>query len=563
MYSFLVACLFGIFFMSPSISITVDNGLKPGLKLNESTMEQKHILTDGADQYVVTDEEPNMESNIHSINNMGIGEQPKISKTKPGPFSLEYFLNMFNAHADNNGPPSLTNISKNVDEEYGDSMRGKVHITTEKAHHSDSLEGNTGFANIINNINDDEDLQYILDISHNLSDIRQSRNNETHDHVEEPSPEDLIDIKDLENAANIKEEYVDENDENTSRNDRITKEENFMKEDYGDRMRFSFGDLEIKQAESVTEGPRNHPESIVYNNRGDVADVGQSTEMSSSDQNNQNVKNATAFLAKHLENSNDNHDVDASSKKEKESFEINNMNLSTDSCINFHCKRGKTCKTDGQGYPFCACQDPNFCLPSNKNDLVCGTDNKTYTSACQLFAKKCLLEGTKEGNHLHLDYQGPCKFIPPCTEYELAHFPFRMRDWLKNVLMQLYERDQENTTFLSEKQKSKVKKIYENERRLQEGEHNIELLVKDFQKNYHMYVYPVHWQFHQLDQNVMDRLLTHSELSALRIPLIPIEHCVDAFLEECNTNNDRRISLREWCRCFGIKDGDIDEDLLF
>ncbi|KAG8593339.1 hypothetical protein GDO81_000796 [Engystomops pustulosus] len=422
MYSFLVACLFGIFFMSPSISITVDNGLKPGLKLNESTMEQKHILTDGADQYVVTDEEPNMESNIHSINNMGIGEQPKISKTKPGPFSLEYFLNMFNAHADNNGPPSLTNISKNVDEEYGDSMRGKVHITTEKAHHSDSLEGNTGFANIINNINDDEDLQYILDISHNLSDIRQSRNNETHDHVEEPSPEDLIDIKDLENAANIKEEYVDENDENTSRNDRITKEENFMKEDYGDRMRFSFGDLEIKQAESVTEGPRNHPESIVYNNRGDVADVGQSTEMSSSDQNNQNVKNATAFLAKHLENSNDNHDVDASSKKEKESFEINNMNLSTvfsDSCINFHCKRGKTCKTDGQGYPFCACQDPNFCLPSNKNDLV--------------------------------------------------------------------------------------KKIYENERRLQEGEHNIELLVKDFQKNYHMYVYPVHWQFHQLDQNVMDR----------------------------------------------------------
>ncbi|XP_071973124.1 SPARC-like protein 1 isoform X5 [Engystomops pustulosus] len=505
MYSFLVACLFGIFFMSPSVSITVDNGLNPGLKLNESTMEQKHILTDGTDRYVVTDDGPNMESNIHSINNMGFGEQPKVSKTKPGPFSLEYFLNMFNVHVDDNGPPSLTNISKNLDEEYGDSRQDKVHITTEKAHHSDSLEGNTGYANILNNIYNDEDLQYILDISHNLSDIGQSRNNETHDHVEEPSPEDLIDIK--ENAANIKEEYVDENDENTSRNDRITKEEILMKEVYGDRTRFSFGDLEIKQAESVTEGPWNQQNSIVYNNRGDVADVGQSTEMSSTDQSNQNVKNATAFLAKHLGNSNDNHvsyhghDVDASGEKEKESLEINNTNLSTDSCINFHCKRGKTCKTDGQGYPFCACQDPNFCLPSNKNDLVCGTDNKTYTSACQLFAKKCLLEGTKEGNHLHLDYQGPCKFIPPCTEYELAHFPFRMRDWLKNVLMQLYERDQENTTFLSEKQKSKVKKIYENERRLQE--------------------------------------------------------------EECNTNNDRRISLREWCRCFGIKDGDIDEDLLF
>ncbi|CAJ0940308.1 unnamed protein product [Ranitomeya imitator] len=188
---------------------------------------------------------------------------------------------------------------------------------------------------------------------------------------------------------------------------------------------------------------------------------------------------------------------------------------------------------------------------------VCGTDNKTYTSACHLFGTKCLLEGTKEGNHLHLDYQGPCKYIPTCTEYELTHFPFRMRDWLKNVLMQLYERDKENTGLLSEKQKSKasqVKKIYDNEKRLRESDPNIELLVKDFQKNYNMYVYPVHWQFHQLDQHLVDRLLTHSELAALRASLIPIEHCVKAFLQECNANNDRHISLWEWCHCFGIKE---------
>ncbi|XP_072261629.1 SPARC-like protein 1 [Pyxicephalus adspersus] len=240
-----------------------------------------------------------------------------------------------------------------------------------------------------------------------------------------------------------------------------------------------------------------------------------------------------------------------------------NQTKLADPCANFHCKKGKMCKTDESANPFCACQDSDLCQPTNLNDRVCGTDNKTYSSDCYLFARKCRLEGTKEGSHLHLDYQGPCKYIPPCTDYELAHFPFRMRDWLKNVLVQLYERGLENSGLLSEKQRNKVKKIYENEKRLQEGDHNIELLVKDFQKNYHMYVYPVHWQFNQLDQHSIDRLLTRSELSALRAPLIPMEHCVTAFLQGCNTNNDKHISLQEWCHCFGIGDGDIDENLLF
>lgn len=43
---------------------------------------------------------------------------------------------------------------------------------------------------------------------------------------------------------------------------------------------------------------------------------------------------------------------------------------------------------------------------------VCGTDNKTYDSSCQLFAAKCNLEGTKRGHRLHLDYTGPCKREP-------------------------------------------------------------------------------------------------------------------------------------------------------
>lgn len=50
-----------------------------------------------------------------------------------------------------------------------------------------------------------------------------------------------------------------------------------------------------------------------------------------------------------------------------------------------------------------------------------------------------------------------------------------------------------------------MKKIFESERRLHAGNHSVELLAQDFEKNYNMYIYPVHWQFAQLDQHPSDR----------------------------------------------------------
>lgn len=49
-----------------------------------------------------------------------------------------------------------------------------------------------------------------------------------------------------------------------------------------------------------------------------------------------------------------------------------------------------------------------------------------------------------------------------------------------------------------------MKKIHENEKRLEAGEHTVELLARDFEKNYNMYIFPVHWQFGQLDQHPID-----------------------------------------------------------
>ncbi|XP_030347353.1 SPARC-like protein 1 [Strigops habroptila] len=252
-----------------------------------------------------------------------------------------------------------------------------------------------------------------------------------------------------------------------------------------------------------------------------------------------------------------------SSYSEMESTSNRSEKAFLDPCRNFHCKRGKVCHADKHGKPSCICQDPAACPSTKDYEHVCGTDNKTYDGTCQLFGTKCQLEGTKMGRQLHLDYLGSCKYIPHCTDYEVDQFPLRMRDWLKNILVQHYERDLNTSGFLTEKQRNKVKKIYENDKRLTAGDHAVELLLHDFEKNYHMYVYPVHWQFHQLDQHPADRLLTHSELAPLRASLVPMEHCITRFFQECDGDHDKLIALKEWCHCFGIKEEDINENLLF
>uniref|UniRef100_A0A8C4N3T9 Secreted protein, acidic, cysteine-rich (osteonectin) n=1 Tax=Eptatretus burgeri TaxID=7764 RepID=A0A8C4N3T9_EPTBU len=233
-------------------------------------------------------------------------------------------------------------------------------------------------------------------------------------------------------------------------------------------------------------------------------------------------------------------------------------------CDRHRCKRGRVCELGTDSKPVCVCHDSESCSTSEGMDeKVCGTDNRTYDSSCHLFAHKCSLDGTKKGRKLHLDYYGPCKKISECLPNELAQFPLRMRDWLKNVLIQMYEQDRDGTSFLNDKQRHKVKKIFEDEKRLKKGIHNMDLLARDFKKNYRMYIYPIHWQFAQLDIHPVNRYLTHSELSPLRAPLVPMEHCTTPFFKQCDNDGDRKISLEEWGRCFGLLIDDIEPELVF
>lgn len=58
--------------------------------------------------------------------------------------------------------------------------------------------------------------------------------------------------------------------------------------------------------------------------------------------------------------------------------------------------------------------------------------------------------------------------------------------------------------------RTQVKKIYDNGKRLEAGDHSLDLLAHDFEKNYNMYIFPVHWQFGQLDQHPVDGFVFQS-----------------------------------------------------
>ncbi|KAG2465441.1 SPRC protein, partial [Polypterus senegalus] len=280
-------------------------------------------------------------------------------------------------------------------------------------------------------------------------------------------------------------------------------------------------------------------------------------------------------------------------------------------CENYHCPRGKVCAVSKDNKPKCICQDPSTCLqPAAQAELqllmnayrvvimdqvclpqrvtivrhhygptvqliafsfqVCGTDNRTYESSCHLFTAKCFSEGAQRRPGLHLDYLGACRYIAPCQDHELAQFSLHIKNWLKEVLVHLYEYDLKNPGFLTKKQRIIVKKIYDLQRQLKVGAYTSSWRRSTFETNYLMHVYPVHWQFGQLDQKPADgsvsskltkhleigsphSYLSHSELAPLRTSLIPMDHCTSRFFRECDLNRDRRVSLKEWCSCFGTR----------
>ncbi|CAJ0937682.1 unnamed protein product, partial [Mesorhabditis belari] len=210
-------------------------------------------------------------------------------------------------------------------------------------------------------------------------------------------------------------------------------------------------------------------------------------------------------------------------------------------CEDHVCGWGKECVVDKKGEPTCECVAKCPELDGDPMDKVCANNNETFVSLCDLYRERCLCKRkspqcAKHGHaKVHLEYLGECKKLEECTADHMAQFPERMSDWLFQVMREL-------------KKRRELHKL-EWEELLQEAE-------SDDEKKH---VYPVIWKFCDLDVKPHDKEVSHHELIPITAPVIPMESCIKPFLEGCDADNNGAISIREWGKCLGLKEGEIQE----
>lgn len=214
----------------------------------------------------------------------------------------------------------------------------------------------------------------------------------------------------------------------------------------------------------------------------------------------------------------------------------NTVPVQVDPCTKVHCGAGRVCQAKGTTAS-CVCipQCPEELDPRRK---VCTNRNETWSSDCEVYRHRCLCDTNdasckgKDLKHIHINYYGECKSMPDCGEDEMKDFPRRMRDWLFNVMRDLAERHEL-------------------------PEHYMTLQMEAETNLTRRWANAAVWKWCDLDGHPHDRSVSRHELFPIRAPLMSLEHCIEPFFESCDTNNDHRISLKEWGICLEINEEDM------
>jgi hypothetical protein len=210
-------------------------------------------------------------------------------------------------------------------------------------------------------------------------------------------------------------------------------------------------------------------------------------------------------------------------------------------CESHRCPWGKECIVTEAGRPHCDCVRHCPDVTPEPDEMVCSNKNETFNTICHLYQQRCLCRQDKTGctnprhKHVHLEYLGRCKEIEQCTDELLSQFPDRMADWLFQVMKDL------------------------NARRELHGAEWVDLIQQSEQDDHLKHVYPVIWKFCDLDKKPHDKYVVPHELIPITAPVIPMESCIKPFLESCDGDKDDKITLKEWGKCLGLKEGDIIE----
>lgn len=114
----------------------------------------------------------------------------------------------------------------------------------------------------------------------------------------------------------------------------------------------------------------------------------------------------------------------------------------------------------------------------------------------------------------------------------MVDFPRRMRDWLFNVMRDLANRDELTGHYMEMEM---------------EAETNLT----------RRWTNAAVWKWCDLDGHPHDRSVSRHELFPIRAPLVTLEHCIAPFLESCDSDNDHRITLKEWGKCLELNEDDM------
>lgn len=214
-------------------------------------------------------------------------------------------------------------------------------------------------------------------------------------------------------------------------------------------------------------------------------------------------------------------------------------NFMDDPCLKVHCSAGRVCEIDEEGEAVCNCikECP---YETDHRRKVCTNHNESWSSDCEVYRQRCLcLDGSElcrgpQYHHVQIEYYGTCREMPECGESEMSDFPRRMRDWLFNIMRDMAERQELSPHYLS-------------------MEHEAEANLTRRWTNAAI------WKWCDLDAHDNDRFVSRHELFPIRAPLMALEHCIAPFLDQCDADNDHRVTLSEWGRCLQLDEGELED----
>ncbi|XP_059168006.1 SPARC-like [Physella acuta] len=207
-------------------------------------------------------------------------------------------------------------------------------------------------------------------------------------------------------------------------------------------------------------------------------------------------------------------------------------------CSRKKCYRGETCQLTENREAECVCY--TRCAEIYAGLEVCSNNNMTYKSECHLDLDHCLCSNNRQGclspgkRKIYLEYYGACRELRKCEPGAAAQFPDRMRQWLFVVMEEMAERAS-----------------------LGEYQALLDEAMKD-----ESHAYASVWKFCDLDVDPQDRKVTRKELQFLTRSLKAMEHCLEPFLDGCDVNKDREITLVEWGKCLGLTNDKIKDKCL-